>query len=479
MSRQGNMNEFEPYANQIIDKYSIPGTSIGISKNGQIDYYKGFGHRNIEKNLHVNEDTVFGIASVTKSFTCVAIMQLQEIGKLSVHDKIRTYLPEFQTPDQEKTEQMTIHHFMTNTSGLPPLSSFVYANKRSTDKDPSTKDHPGLKIQLDDNQGPIDTYEELMEFIRHLEIELLGPPGIHFSYSNDALALLGAIIARVSGKSYEDYVKENIIQPIEMINSYFDLNDIDNKENITMLYAAKETDEGKNVYPAPGWWDAPAMRAAGQLKSTVNDMLRYAEIFRNKGFVENTQILSEESVKQMTYPYIEMQPGKFYGYGLMITPDYYGHTLIEHSGNLKAIASLMTVVPELGISGMVLTNLAGVPAPTLLMAALNVYQEKDVEASHVYYEDYDMPLNDLKKYVGTYTSNEGTTITIGLADGKLTFYTQDSYYPIRSIEKDTFVVNIKDQEEVLSFFTDHLGNVDRIAYHLRQFPKNRLETLKN
>src|SRR5699024_11875899 len=96
------------------------------------------------------------------------------------------YLPEFKTSDSEKTEQMTIHHFMTNTSGLPPLPSLVYANKRSMDKDPAAKDYPGLDIEPDDDQGPIDTYEDLMKIIGELDFDLLGPPGIHFSYSNDA-----------------------------------------------------------------------------------------------------------------------------------------------------------------------------------------------------------------------------------------------------------------------------------------------------
>src|SRR5699024_6426158 len=150
--------------------------------------------------------------------------------------------------------------------------------------------------------------------------------------------------------------------------------------------------DDNSVYEAPVWWDAPAMRAAGYLKSTAHDMLRYTEIFRNAGVVDDVRILSEESVKQMTYPYIETDPGKYYGYGLMITPDYYGNTLIEHGGNLKAIASLMTIIPELGVTGIVLTNLAGVPATTLLMGALNVYQGKDATASHVAYEDYEMPV---------------------------------------------------------------------------------------
>lgn len=474
MIKEGLLEGFGTYANDIIEQYQIPGVSIGINQNGEHLYYNGFGFRDKEKGLPVTPDTVFGIASITKSFTCVAIMQLQEAGKLSVHDKVIKHLPEFRTPDREKTEQITIHHFMTNSSGLPPLPSLLYANKRSMDQDPSRKDYPGLDID-DSSQGPIDTYEELMEFIGGLDFTLLGPPGMHFSYSNDAFALLGAIIQRVSGKSYENYVKENILQPAGMVNSTFDLSELENHEDITMSYAAKEVDGKKEVYPAPVWWDAPSMRAAGYLKSTINDMLLYTEIYRNKGVVGDTRILSEESVKQMTYPYIEIEPGKYYGYGLTITPDYYGHKLVEHGGNLKAIASLMSIVPEIGITGVILTNLAAVPAGPMLRAALNDVQGKDVHASHQAFVDYELSEDELQKYVGTYMSNEGAKLKIAIDEGRITFFSQDAYHPIRCIGKNLFHVTVKDQQEIVRFIEDHDGKIDRISYHFRQFPKTNDE----
>lgn len=356
---------------------------------------------------------------------------------------------------------------MTNSSGLPPLPSLIYANKRSMDMDPSRKDYPSLRAD-DPAQGPIDTYEELMVFIAGLDFELLGPPGIHFSYSNDAFALLGAIIERVSGQSYEEYVKEHILQPIGMVNSTFDLSELEGNGDITMLYA-KELEGEQKVYPAPVWWDAPSMRAAGYLKSSVHDMLLYAD--RNKGVVGDVRILSEDSIRQMTYPYIQIEPGKYYGYGLTITPDYYGNTLVEHGGNLKAIASLMSIIPEKGITGVILTNLAGVPAGPLLRAALNDVQEKDVHASHQTFEDVELSDTELQKYVGTYVSNEGAKLTTAVEDGEITFFSQDAYHPIRCIGEHLFLVNVNDQQEIVRFIENHDGEIDRIAYHYRQFPK--------
>ena len=145
---------------------------------------------------------------------------------------------------------------------------------------------------------------------------------------------------------------------------------------MTRLYAAKTTEEGVTVYPTEIWWDAPAMRAAGYLKSTINDILRYLEIFRNEGMVDGVRILSKESVDQMIYPHFEYNNGIYYGYGLRITPDYYGETLIEHGGGLKGVSSLMFILPEKGLTGVALSSLASVPSGRLLMGALNVLRRK-------------------------------------------------------------------------------------------------------
>lgn len=463
------MKAFEEYAEGLIEKHSIPGVALGFAHSGVPVYEKGFGYRNVEKKLPVTMDTVFGIASVTKSFTCVAIMQLQEDGKLNVHDPVVKYLPEFSTPS-ELTEKMTIHHFMTHTAGLPPLPSLKYANKRSLDADPSVQDYPGLKID-DDDQEPIDTYEQLMEFIADLDFELLGEPGTEFSYSNDAYALLGTIVERVSGISFESYIKQYILDPAGMDHSCSLVEELGDYDNVTCLYAAKETEEGTEVYEAPVWWDSPAMRPAGYLKSSVNDMLKYAEIVRNKGKVGDKQILSPESVEQMIYPHFEIAPGKYYGYGFMITPDYYGTTLVEHGGNLKAIASQLCIIPERGISAMILTNLAGVPATTIMSGALNGMEGRPVSSKHLEFTEQELPAEKLAEFEGDYVSNEGMTLTVKRKGETLECSAREVSFPIQYVGEDKFLASVKDQTEVIRFIRNEEGEVYRVSYHFRQFPK--------
>ncbi|WP_456277548.1 serine hydrolase [Bacillus sp. AK128] len=470
MKSQVTMNAFEVHAKALIEKYQIPGTAIGFAHNGEKIYEKGFGYRNVNQQLPVTMDTVFGIASVTKSFTCMAIMQLQEQGKLSVHDPVVKYLPEFSTPTHS-TNKMTIHHFMTHSAGLPPLPSLIYAKKRSLDQDPSANDYPGLNINKDDTQPPIDTYEQLMEFIAGLEFDLLGEPGTEFSYSNDCYALLGTIVQRVSGISFEQFVKEYILDPCGMEQTCFEIEELQDYENITSLYAARKIEGGMEVYEAPVWWESPSMRGAGALKSTVNDMLKYAEIIRNNGRVGDKQIISAETVKQMTTPYIECSPGRYYGYGFMITPNYHGATLVDHGGNLKAIASQLCIIPERGITGMILTNLAGVPATTIMSGALNDLEERPVDALPFPTEKHELSQEQLSDYVGTYTSNEGMGLSITVQEGELDLNVQGISFPITCVGEDLFLAVVKDQTELIRFVRNPEGQIERIAYHMRQFPK--------
>lgn len=469
MKNTVDLNQFENYATQLISKYQIPGVAIGLAHNGSAVYEKGFGYRNIEKKLPVTMDTVFGIASVTKSFTCVAVMQLQDAGKLSVHDPVIKYLPEFSTPS-DKTGKMTIHHFMTHTAGLPPLPSIFYAKKRCLELDSSVKDYPGLDFN-NVNQEPIDTYEQLMEFIAGLEFELLGDPGTHFSYSNDSYALLGAIVERVSGMRFEKYVKDYILEPSGMLNTCGLIDELAHHDDITSLYAARKVEDGEEVYESPVWWESPSMKGAGYLKSTVRDMLKYAEIFRNAGKVGDKQILSKESVQEMIYPHFEIVPGKFYGYGLMITPNYHGATLIEHGGNLKAVASQLCIIPERGVTAMILTNLAGVPATTIMSGALNIFEGRPVNSSPEIYSEYELSTIEMEEYIGTFTSNEGMKIKITIKEETLELNTQEQNFPIQFIGNNLFVANVNDQEEVIRFIRNEQGEIERIAYHFRQFPK--------
>lgn len=465
------MESFETEAQRLIDSYHIPGTAVGIAQDGELVYEKGFGYRNVALKEPVTMDTVFGIASVSKSFTCVAIMQLHEAGKLDIHNPVINYLPEFRTKTNV-TEKMTIHHLMTHSSGLPPLPTLFYANKESIQKDPAAQDYPGVDFINVKDDKPLDTYAQLLEFIGELEFELLGEPGEEFSYSNDSYALLGAIIDRVSGKTYEQYLKDHLFKPAGMNNTYILHDELEKNEKVTCMYASRGSGEEQEIYEAPLRWKLTAMKAAGSIHSTVEDLLKYAEIYRNKGVVGQNRILTEASVQAMIYPHIKIGPGHYYGYGLMIRPNYYGGTLVEHGGNSKAVASQLCVIPERGVSGMILTNLAGVPATTILQGAINVFEGRAFDESTIKPTDVTYSEEELAEFTGEYVSNEGMKLEVGINEGQLTLKVPvvPSPIPVIIIGKDLFLATIRDQTEVIRFIRRN-GKIDRVAYHFRQFPK--------
>lgn len=455
---------FAAYAEKLLAPYKIPGVSLALAKAGEVIYHRGFGHRDAERGLPLTLDTVFGIGSITKSFTCLAIMQLREQGKLSIHDPVVKYLPEFRTNTPAYTCQITIHHLMTHTSGLAPLPNLYRALYHSI------KDDPAARERLEKRQGPmapIETYGQLMEAIAESEIPMLGAPGSHFSYSNDGYALLGAVIERVTGKSYVEYMEEHILKPAGMTRSTFRLEDLAEWADVTQLYAVRQQEGDGEVFPAPGWWQAPAMLPAGFLRCSTRDMLRYAEIYRTGGRVGSERIVNEESVKLMTRPHVQAAPGMAYGYGLMLTPEYHGVSLVEHGGALKGIAAWFTVIPQHGLTGVCLTNLAGGPSSQLLLGALNAEIGLPLETVRVEFRAQDVAPERLQTYVGTYRSGEDEELKVFSQEGRLVVEYQGGRWPARSVGEHIFAVKVKEAESPARFLLDEHGQAYAVAYHYR------------
>ncbi|MFS0690062.1 serine hydrolase domain-containing protein [Sporosarcina sp. 179-K 8C2 HS] len=456
---------FETYAQEYVGKHLIPGAIIGIDSDVQRIYELVFGYRNAEQQLPVTGDTVFGIASMTKSFTCAGIMKLQEAGKLSVHDNIVDYLPELNKSGGQ-VERITIHHLMTHTAGYPPLATHVYARKNSIEQDPSAKDYG---LDLLNNPGPhIETYDEMLAFMANEDFEWLGEPGQFYSYSNDSYGLLGVIISRVSGQPYEQFIEENILKPAGMKNSFFDMRLLNEKEDVTTLYMKAK--DGSHVYEAPLWWDAPSMRSVGYLKSTANDILRYLEMYWNEGVVGGTRILSKESIEQMIHPHVEYEPGRCYGYGLRIVPDYFGSTLISHGGGLKGVSSYMCAIVEKKKAGVILTNVSDVPAGDLLMNAMNVTEGRELDASYSTYEVQEIDAEELQKFVGSFISSEGMNVQVALNEGKLTIESNEACRTLKCIGKN-FFIDEDEKEGILQFLENSCGEIERIVYGGRHIMK--------
>jgi CubicO group peptidase (beta-lactamase class C family) len=434
--------------------HGIPAVALAVAERGEERFAAGFGTREQGQSAPVTPDTVFGVASVTKGFTALAIMQLAEAGKLAVDDLVTRYLPTYRTPDAAGARATTIAHFLTHTAGLPPLPSRFFALSRATAGDPYADGHPAWVAA----RAPLDSADDLLDFIGEYNFTPLGAPGAHFSYSNEGFVLLGAIIEQVSGLPYETYVREQILEPLGMSRSTFDRGALPPGAALATFHVSRDTPHGRRPVPAPQGNYTPLWYAAGGLNSTARDLLRFLELFRAGGVSGGVRLLSEAGIAAMVAPRTAGgQPGVFYGYGLSIVLRYQGTWLVQHGGGSKGISSHVLAAPGRDFTAVALTNLATVPAEQLALASLNKILDRPIAERVVSYEEVPYPLSSLERCVGNYQGGEGQDITATLKKGRLVVAMGGQTLAARPVGEDGFLVSLPAGESYLQFLLPDAG----------------------
>src|SRR5688572_22404603 len=181
----------------------IPAIAFGLVVDGRLVYKNSYGYTDVAKQIPASSSSLFRIASMSKSFTCMAILKLRDEGKLNLDDPAYLYIPELKNVVYPTADapHITIRHLMTHSAGFP-------------------EDNPWGDRQL------ADTDKDLMEFIGK-QISFSNPPGIAFEYSNLGFALQGKIITKVSGMRYQDYIKKNILAPLGMKTTTYEYGEVD------------------------------------------------------------------------------------------------------------------------------------------------------------------------------------------------------------------------------------------------------------
>lgn len=443
--------QYEAYGERLMARAKTPGSIVSVAVKGKPVYTHAFGYRDAEKQLQATADTIFGIGSITKSFTAVAIMQLQEQGKLSVYDPVVRHLPEFGLPEEDLGPLVTLHHLMTHTSGLPPLPAKLGAVARSAAGDPSL---PPLDFSF---LPRIESYTDLLTFVKRFTYQVVARPGRQFSYSDEGYGLLGAVIERVSGEPYTQYVMDHIVKPAGMSQTSFT---VPTEGDVTALYAVSPLTGA--VIRTDQWWEGGPITSAGFLRSTVRDMLRYLEIFRTGGL----GILSAESVREMMQPHVYVDDGFWYGYGLAVRPDYQGLTVIEHGGSVKGVSAHFVYMPEAGLTGAALANLQFVPTGLALLGALNEELGLPVENRWTVWFPAEAAL-PLDAYAGTYTTDDGVRMDVTVdGDGLLLEGSGLSTVKARLTPAGghRFGARVREEDLVVNFLADE----DRGVYGLLQ-----------
>lgn len=293
-----------------------PGAVFLVAKAGEPVYRKAFGMANLELQVPMDTEMVFEIGSMTKQFTAVAVLLLEEQGKLSLDESITKYIPDY--PVQGKT--ITVHHLLTHTSGIKSFTSMK----------------PLRTIERQDLSS-----SELLDFFKDEPMDF--EPGAQFKYNNSGYMILGYLIEQVSGQSYADFVQTHIFQKLGMHASRY----ASHSELIPhRAYGYHQKEE----YVNKTFVSTSLPYASGSLMSTVDDMQRWNEA------LHSDQLISAEGRAKLFQNYtLDTGENIDYGYGWHISK--VGKQLsYEHGGSIFGFKSMGVYLPEADIYVVGLSN---------------------------------------------------------------------------------------------------------------------------
>ncbi len=399
-----------------------PGVAIAVVKDGETVHSEGYGIANMEWNCPIRPDTVFRLASITKQFTATAIMLLEQQGKICLDDAITTYLPDY--PMHGRT--ITITHLLNHTSGIKSCTSLDNFAKVTSKKD-----------MLPD---------ELITYFKDLPLEF--EPGTRFSYNNSGYILLGLIIEKVTEMSYEQFIQQNIFQPLNMSHSYY------MHHEAVIPKRASGYVKTKDGYRRAEYLNMMIPFAAGSLGSTVEDLVRW-----DAGLREGC--LLDAATQERMYTPTQLVDGRKeeYGFGFGVNT-YAGHRLIHHVGGINGFHTFiarfiddrtMIVVlannPEINVEKIarkIARHIFNIPALTRTPVVLS-------QAT-------------LDKAVGTYTTEDGISAEVLCDEERLTLQSpfKCSLIPISESayyvsQDDEFEVHFSDEQDgVFNVLTLHM-----------------------
>lgn len=344
----------------------LPGLVYGLVVDDSLVFYGGLGRCNVESGTRANINSLFRIASMSKSFTAMAILKLRDEGKLSLHDPASRYIPELEQLHYLTSDAtpVSIFNLLTMTSGFP-------------------EDNPWGDRFLDISD------ENLMKQVQE-GISFSGLPGLRYEYSNLGFGLLGQIITKVSGMPYQEYISRNILHPLEMMDTYWEFTEVP-EELLAQGYRLEN-----NEWVAEPLLHDGAFGAMGGLITSVADFSKYISFHLSAwpprsdpetGPVKRSSLREMHQLHNPGYLWDRDRFGDLslpliqgYGYGLRVMKDRDGILEVGHNGGLPGFGSSYMFYPQYGIGIMAFSNLtyAGVAVRKANYKVIGELISKDV-----------------------------------------------------------------------------------------------------
>ena len=337
--------EFEEYVNKALKDWGVPGVAIAIVKDDRVVFAKGFGVRELNKPEPVDEHTLFAIGSSSKAFTAASIAMLVDEGKLKWDDPATKHLPGFQLFDPYSTRELTITDLLSHRSGLTRGDLLWY--------------------------GSAYDRNEVLRRVRYLKPSW--SLRSRYGYQNIMFLAAGQIIPSITGKTWDEFIRDRIFTPLGMKSSTTSIKSFTASANVATPHS-KINDKLQVV----SWRNIDNIAPAGSINSNVEDMAQWVRLQLGGGVYQNQRLLSAAALKEMQTPQtiirLEGIQGSLYPeahfltYGLgWFLSDYRGKKVVEHRGAIDGMRAEVAMIPEEKLGLVVLTNLNGTVLPQALM----------------------------------------------------------------------------------------------------------------
>ena len=368
-----DIDSLEATVDSLLQENNIPGAGIALVHQDSVIWSGGVGYADYEDKKPVTVNHLFRVGSISKTFVAMGIMQLVEEGKLSLDDKVQELVPsvEIKNPWKE-SDPVRVKHLLEHTSGFDDMHFSEFYN---TQHDPNISLEKALSIN------------PKSRVVRWR-------PGTRYSYSNPGYAVAGFIIEKITGQSYEEYLRRSILKPLDMMQSSFAYSDSVKQEMVTGYKGKYNPVEYQHIY----------LRPAGMLHSSPADMAKFVQLLLNDGSLDGQKIIADSLLSRMetTKTTLAAKHGFTKGYGLGIThSEMAGYPNLNHNGGIDGFLAQYMYFPEYDLGYVLLLNSSnGFGDIREAITKLLLQNVKKPEPQSI----VDLPREQLEQYEGYYAS---------------------------------------------------------------------------
>ncbi len=470
-SQNDKLEKFKNYVENSFYEWDIPSVAVAVVQDGKIVYSQAYGYTDLDKKKPVDANTLYPIGSISKSFTALALAQLIDNKQLTWDTKVKDIVPDFKLYNDYVTMNATVEDLVCHRIGFATFSGDLLWYHTNYSVDDIIKRMQYLKPVFDFRNG--------------------------FGYSNLMFLVAGKVVENVSGMKFEDYVEQNILKPLQMQRTTYQLSEMEKEGNFAHGTFINTDNQKVNIDFIP----SHNIQAFGGVNSSVTEMANYMIMLMNNGKFNGQQIVS---VKQIDYLWEmhnpigvskydkRMHPERhFYGYGLgWFVYDKNGYKIVTHDGGMDGALSRLMMIPEKNMGVIILTNCSN-----FLYTALGEYfvdlftSDKEPRDWSDYYlklspryrmsyvrmkNEYKKipgtkPSFDLSEYAGTYTDKMYGDVNVVNDNGKLSLHFVPAPYldaDLTHWHYDVFEMKFKNpnmaiptQWGLIQFFKDVNGKI--------------------